>query len=81
MRMRAGTSSSMLVRGYLAALSPAGSLRPDSDVGIGCSRLAQSGWAIKAICADSLAARRVIKELREKLYAAQDKPMPWLGRF
>lgn len=52
-----------------------------SDVYIGCCRLAHEGWVIKAICADSLAARRVMKKLREKLYAAQHKPLPWLGRF
>ncbi len=52
-----------------------------SDVYLGCSKLAEGAWVIKAICADSLAARRVMKDLREKLYAAQGKPLPWLGRF
>lgn len=51
------------------------------DVYLGCSKLPDCGWVIKAICKDSLTARRVMKDLRGFLYTAQNKQAPWLGRF
>jgi urease accessory protein len=51
------------------------------EVYLGCGPLAHGGHTIKALCADSLAARRTLANLRKMLYAAQTREMPTLGRF
>ena len=48
---------------------------------LGWSALPAGGHTIKALCADSLSARKLLGALREILYAALAKPMPTLGRF
>ncbi|PTY01599.1 hypothetical protein DB346_12720 [Verrucomicrobia bacterium LW23] len=56
--------------------------RPGSRVYIGCGPLALPGsWSIKALCADSLAARATMGSLRGILYAAMGGAPPFLGRF
>jgi urease accessory protein len=51
------------------------------DVLIGSGRLTASGWTIKALCRDSLAARRTLGALRRLSYQALAQPMPGLHRF
>ncbi|MES2594639.1 MAG: urease accessory protein UreD [Verrucomicrobiota bacterium] len=51
------------------------------EVYLGHSPLnAGCGYTIKALCQDSLSARRTLRELRRILYAAMDRPPPTLGR-
>jgi len=47
---------------------------------LGWTPLIEGGWTIKALCADSLAARRTLKSLRPILYAALGRVPPALGR-
>lgn len=51
------------------------------DVYLGQGPLARGGFAIKALCRDSLAARRTLQRLRELLYAGLGRAMPSLGRY
>lgn len=51
----------------------------DSQVGFG--PLPAGGWVVKALCADSLSTRRLLKALRATFYAAMGRPMPMLGRM
>ncbi len=53
----------------------------DADVYIGSAPLAAGGWNIKAVCRDSLTARRTMKALRRLLYEVMDRPAPTLGRY
>lgn len=39
------------------------------------------GWAVKALCSDSLGARRLLRELRVVLYQAMGREMPGTGRL
>jgi urease accessory protein len=48
---------------------------------LGCGRLSQGGWTIKAVCADSLSTRRTMQALRSILYDALGRKAPNLGRF
>ncbi|SKB01485.1 urease accessory protein [Prosthecobacter debontii] len=52
---------------------------PEAYLGFG--PLKTGGYTIKAICRDSLSARRVLQDLRRLLYTALEKPMPTLGRY
>jgi urease accessory protein len=51
------------------------------DVYIGAGPLVAGGWTIKAICRDSLHARKTLSSLRTILYQAMKKDAPTLGRF
>ena len=53
----------------------------NEDVYIGCGPLAHGATVIKAICKDSLSARRTIQALRQLLHAGQGRKPPWTGRF
>ncbi len=48
---------------------------------LGHGPLVAGGWTIKALCADSLCTRRLLKALRVVFYAAMGRPMPTLGRM
>ena len=50
------------------------------EVYLGQSALVSGGHAIKALCQDSLSARRTLGRLRHILYAAMTRPVPALGR-
>lgn len=52
-----------------------------TEVYIGYGPLSTGGFAIKALCHDSLSARRTMLRLREVLYTAMGRPMPSLGRY
>jgi urease accessory protein len=51
-----------------------------SDAWIGCSRLANRGWAIKLVAAGSVALRRMLQAVRSELYRAMNRPAPSLRR-
>lgn len=51
-----------------------------SEVYLGQSALISGGHTIKALCQDSLSARRTLQRLRHILYAAMTRPVPALGR-
>lgn len=53
----------------------------NDSVYIGCGPLCTGGWTVKALCADSVHARRIVASLRTMLYRAMNRPMPHLGRF
>ncbi len=53
----------------------------NDSVYLGAGPLIAGGWTIKAICRDSLHARRTLSALRGILYAAMKKEAPSLGRF
>lgn len=48
---------------------------------LGFGPLPAGGWVVKALCADSLATRRLLKSLRATFYAAMGREMPTLGRM
>jgi urease accessory protein len=48
---------------------------------IGCGPLCDHGWCIKALCADSLTARRTLLALRSIVHQAMDTVPARLGRF
>lgn len=51
------------------------------DVYLGFGPLVHGGFTIKALCRDSLTARRLLQRLREILYESMGRPMPSLGRY
>ncbi|TDU67313.1 urease accessory protein [Prosthecobacter fusiformis] len=51
------------------------------QVYLGHGPLSQGGFAIKALCQDSLSARRTLQQLRVILYQALEKQVPSLGRY
>ncbi len=51
------------------------------EVYLGHGPLCSGGFTIKALCQDSLSARRTLQQLRSILYAALQRPMPSLGRY
>jgi urease accessory protein len=48
---------------------------------LGCGPLCTGGWTIKALCLDSVHARRTMVALREVLYLSMGRERPHLGRF
>jgi urease accessory protein len=53
----------------------------NEDIYAGCGPLAHDAFVIKLLCRNGLVARRAIQTLRQSLYRALDKKMPWTGRF
>ncbi len=53
----------------------------NSEVYLGHAPLISGGFTIKALCQDSLAARRLMKQLRAVLYTELQRPPPSLGRY
>lgn len=52
-----------------------------SEVYLGHGPLAAGGFTIKALCQDSLSARRTLQQLRTILYSALSRQVPNLGRY
>jgi len=53
----------------------------DDSTYLGWSPLRQGGWSVKALCADSLSTRRLLRKLRGIFYQSLGREMPSLGRF
>ena len=74
---------SVYAAGAMAANWPAEALDALSgeDVYLGHGPLNGGVHVIRALCRDSLAARRLLETLRLELYAAADRKPPFLGRI
>ena len=53
----------------------------NEDVYVGCSPLPHGATVIKAMCRDSLTARRTLQSLRAALHKMRGTSAPWTGRF
>ena len=74
---------SVYAAGAMAENWPAGALDAlsDEDTYLGHGPLTGGVHVIRALCRDSLAARRLLETLRWELYAAADRKPPSLGRI